>query len=81
MPPDARRHAVHGGVPHGREQGEGAMANQMGVYPRDLREEAEAGTIPHARVGLRGLLFEPRAVFEMLCLRATGAIEVDGGAQ
>lgn len=48
----------------------GAMASRLRVQPQDLRAEAEANTLPHVRVGKRGLLFDPEAVERVLAERA-----------
>ena len=51
----------------------GVMAARLGVRPQDLRAEAEAGTIPHVRLGTRGLLFDPERVLAVLAERAREA--------
>lgn len=51
------------------------MAGRIGVPPKELRSEAEAGTIPHVRVGERGLLFDPVAVMAALEARAKKSAE------
>lgn len=48
----------------------GPMASRIGVQPKELRAEADAGTIPCVRVGLRGLLFDPIHVEAALRARA-----------
>ena len=57
----------------------GAMASRLRVQPQDLRAEAEANTLPHVRVGKRGLLFNPEQVMAALDVRA--AHRVSGPAK
>jgi len=57
----------------------GAMASQLGVEPRELRAEAAAGTLPHVRVGRRGLLLDPERVIATLRHRSEGADIRAGG--
>jgi len=40
----------------------GAMASELGIQAKDLRQAALAGTIPCVRVGERGLMFDSDAV-------------------
>ena len=54
----------------------GAMARQLGVTTRWLREEAEAGKLPHLKAGER-YLFEVNTVVSILVQRAKK--EADNG--
>jgi hypothetical protein len=49
----------------------GAMASQLGIQAKDLRQAAEAGTIPCVRVGERGLMFDPVIVEQALLDQAS----------
>jgi hypothetical protein len=52
----------------------GAMASRLRLQPQELRAEAEAGTLPHVRVGRRGLLFDAERVITELEARAERGI-------
>ena len=54
----------------------GAMARRLGVEPRWLRTEAEAGRLPHVKAG-RTLLFNPAIVERLLVERATSKGQAD----
>ena len=47
-----------------------AVASRLGVATRDLRIEVERGTLPHVRVGERGVLLDLDAVQRVLRERA-----------
>ncbi|MCJ7729848.1 MAG: hypothetical protein MUO27_08250 [Sedimentisphaerales bacterium] len=47
----------------------GAMARQLGVRPKWLKAEAEAGRLPHVKAE-DIFLFEPETVFSILVERA-----------
>jgi excisionase family DNA binding protein len=47
------------------------LARRLGVTQRWLRDEADAGRVPHLRAGSR-YLFSPTAVEEVLADRAAG---------
>ena len=55
----------------------GAMARRLGVPPKELRREAEAGTIPCTRVGA-AMLFNPKAVERVLLERAAKGQDAQG---
>lgn len=48
----------------------GAMATVLGVQPRELRHEAEAGRVPCVKIGLKCLLFDAQVVIETLLKKA-----------
>lgn len=48
----------------------GVMAAILGISARDLRVEANAGRLPHVRVGDKGLLFDRQRVEGCLVGRA-----------
>ena len=54
----------------------GAMARQLGVEPRWLRFEAEAGRLPHVKAG-KTLLFNPDIVERLLVKRASSGGQAD----
>lgn len=56
----------------------GPMARRLRVTAKWLREEAEAGRIPHLKAGPR-LLFDPETVERVLLERARQDQEVSGG--
>lgn len=47
-------------------------ACSLGVQPRELRAEIEAGGLPHARVGERAILVDLDLIRDLLCERASG---------
>lgn len=53
------------------------MSRLAGIQEKELRAEAEAGTLPHVRVGKRGLLFDPELVLATLEARARSAVSAD----
>ena len=55
----------------------GSMARRLGVEPRWLRAEAEAGRLPHVKAG-RTLLFNPDIVEGLLIERASSRGQTDG---
>jgi hypothetical protein len=52
------------------------MASHLGIAPRNLRLDAEAGRIPYIRVGKNALLFDRSAVERVLAKRAAEAAYV-----
>jgi len=56
----------------------GTLASQLGLHPRELRAEADAGTLPHVRVGKCGLLFDPEKVIASLQQRSKNAAAATG---
>ena len=47
-----------------------ALAGDLGVSPRALREAVDAGDVPAVRIGKRGLLFDRESVERVLLDRA-----------
>ena len=48
------------------------LAEQLGLAPKTVQRLARAGELPHLRVGLRTLLFDPDEVTAALKARARG---------
>ena len=52
------------------------MASRLRLHPKELRREVEEGRLPAAKVGEKGLLFDPERVMALLRERAQGTPEV-----
>jgi hypothetical protein len=54
------------------------MASRLRLHPQELRREVEEGGLPAVKVGLKGLLFDPRVVLRILQQRAQQAAGTAG---